>query len=213
MPTNHTDVDQFNTVAKFNDGEAANASSVRIATEPLADRTFFLRKRVLGAESSEQILQPLVLQDSSWASTATASEAWGISKNSAIATSILQRFLTAHVNLWMPALRVPKIGKITGFGMLIKPAAGHGGVAPNTMPQIKLHRQPYSSSAPTLVGTATDATAGGSYENAHPVEVASGLTEMIDATRQYYFEIRGEEGGSAQLLLAVLACYLYVSPS
>lgn len=206
MPTNHTDVNQWNTVVKFNDGEAANAASVRSATEPLADRAFFLRKRVTGSESGEELPLPMIA-----AGTGVVNFTWDSPQMEWRQDSVA----SAGVIFFDLTTVIPKNCKITSIGALVKGAAGHGAL-PITMPQIKLYeKNSLTQGNATVLGTKVDDSANvGAYETVHAI-VLSGLTEVVanNSGSRYYLTFEGEDGTNELIGLRLLGLYATVDPS
>lgn len=88
---------------------------------------------------------------------------------------------------------LPPTGKINSVTMNIKPATGHGGGLPATMPTIALRSAAYYERLTTTIDTASDATIGAFYETSHDVTLA--LTPLtIDPLSKYWIYIQGEYG-------------------
>ena len=204
MPTNHTDVDQFNTVVKFNDGEAATAASVRAAIEPLADRGHFLRRRLLSGEVGDVVqcrFAPTFNDQAKWVAS--------LSPVGHSQSDVASAFYIVF------ELELPKNCVLKEIHATLLGSAGHAGL-PATMPRLRLLRQDTGSSgAPTALGDQSDTSASvGAYEVPHSVSIA-GLSEVIahDGGNRYYVRIDGEAGANSQAALAILDVTAVVDPS
>lgn len=203
----HVDVDQWNPVVVTDDGDPASQSAWREADEPLADRTFFLRKRVYAAEATDKMLQALVVprDQADWDTLQSTAAPLGVAQNNA----------AGHLPLFIPVVHLPKNGKIVEIGMTIDPAGSHAGL-PAQQPRLRLYRTDTgSSSAPALVATAQDAQGTvGAYELPHSV-AATGLTEVVahDSGNAYHFEITGEDSTNALAGMKVTSVWVVVDPS
>lgn len=204
MSASHTDVDQFPTVVVVSNGDPAAQEAWRDADEPLADRTYFLRRRVAGAEMGDEVECDL---------PAAATSAWVFGgAGSALA---LNQDSAATASLVFIKLPLPKRCVLKSVHAVLAGATGHGGL-PGAMPKIDLFRQDVGSTgSPVSLGTDTDGSAGvAGYETPHTLEI-TGLSEAVehDSGSSYYVRVTGEAGANAVAGLAVLRLYAIVNPA
>lgn len=208
MPQNITDVDTWTTpLQDLADGDLIDGAAFLAAQQGVGNRTEFLRKRVIGAES-ETIMFPLIAMplDTSLAT------AWTFG-NSGSAYAINQG-TTGSAGLIFLELALPKSCRLTTLSVILAGATGHVAL-PATMPTVQLHRQDTGSvAAPTLVASATDTSATfAAYELAHAVTL-TGLSEVIaHSGNRWYVRVSGETGANSVAGLALLSLEGTVTPA
>jgi hypothetical protein len=192
------------TIPVLDDADPPAASTWAPAYEGLADRTTYLKARTdQQYVAGDRIVQPVYMQPAytaDWAEQSVLTLPLGIS----------QINVTGHLALLVPVSWIPKQGAvITGFGMIIHPVTGHSAYPIGTMPRIRLLRTDTAvTSAPTVVGDVTDATATQvAYEAPHQVNL-TGLSETTSAFYAYHLVIIGEDGANAMTGMRLVQLFL-----
>lgn len=206
MAANHTDVDQFPTVVVASDGDPVNQGAWRNADGPLADRTFFLRKRTRGSETGEEIPVPMICGPGAAANFTWDSPQMEWRQNSVASAGVLFIDLTGVV---------PKNAVIKSVTAHVIGAAGHAAL-PGTMPTLTLYRKDTGTQGnATNIGSQADASGStGAYQVVHSITIG-GLSEVVahDSGNRNYLTFEGEAGSNSAVNLRLLGLVVVVDPA
>ena len=168
--------------------------------QKIANRVEFLKEHVDAAES-QTIRFPLLHLNPVDGTTVTAG--WAI--GAAGAAMAINQVSAAGAYVAMFELVQPKHATLIGLIVSLAAAAGHGAL-PATMPVLTLLRQDTGSlAAPTMVATATDASASvAAYEAPHIISLGV-LAEVLayDSGLRYFLKLAGETGAGSVAGLAL----------
>jgi hypothetical protein len=211
MSSPYAGADSFpGTVAVLDDGDPPDAATWAPALEGLADRTIFLRNRLLGTEAGDEVPISMIAGPGSTVNFTWDSPDMQWRQDSVASAGVL----------WFDMSTVlPKSGVLTQLELFFAGAPGHAafpGGAPATMPKLSLWRKhAQTAGAATSLGTATDASATEAiYEGVHGLSI-TGLTEAIShsSDNRYYLTFEGETGANSIVGLILLGMYCLVDPS
>lgn len=174
------------TITAPDDGDSVTAASINTALQSLTNRTRYFNTKFTGASVTRQQNHMSAIVGSNWTFD-TTNMLWK------------QSNIGAAGSLLLPVTNLVDGATITGYsvrlaGKSYTAAAGHVGL-PATLPTAALFRLDDLSN--TQLGTASD-TSGtqAAYDSAH-VLTATGLTEVVAETRQYFVLLTGEAGANA----------------
>lgn len=201
---NITDVDAFTDPGvAIADGDALNGTNFLTMMQWVANRTRWIKNRMLGVTAGDVLAIPLNIGynlSARFSRTAAPMQVRQTDTTSAGAVSF--------------EITPPCSCQLNSVTVIIKPAGAHGGL-PGTMPTLSVWRWDPTTETNTQLGsTTTDTSASvGVYEGAHTLTV-SGLTETIDTETgtRFYALFTGESGANAVNNLNVNQCRATVSP-
>jgi hypothetical protein len=217
MSTPIIEVDAFTgTVVTMEDGDDRDAASVLQATQPLTNRSLFLRNRVKGGAASYRD-QPTFIAEALtnfvWTNTWNTS---GIGGGNRIAYAQTD---TAAPNGFYVPLSMPRadgLAKITEVRVRFHPTVGTHGDVPAVQPTFSLIQQPLNGDAPTVLRTVTFAAGSvGAYEADQLITLGTGgsLPHIILATSMYWARFEGEAGADSEIGLAVFGIDMSIASS
>lgn len=191
------------TVTVPDDADTANAGSVNVAFQAIANRTKQLRSKIPASAGGNQQLTMAAAKATNWAFDAgdVAGQTDHTWYQSSVASADLLEFQLQHI----PG------AKFTQIVVTLKGKAGHGGL-PGTMPKIQLFKTDRAAHTSAQVGSDQSDTSANvaAYEAVHTVTLTVSEQTMSE-TAVYYLKITGEDGANEMAGLEYAGGHIVVS--
>ncbi len=207
MPANITDVSVFTTpVVVPVDGDLVSGADRTLDTQALANRTRYLRDRVLGAEDESFVILPLCCAHSSPFSLG-GSQLWSFFHNTIVSLWVNADVSNVATLVLDVTPYIPVGVTVTQVRAFLSSAWGgptHTGL-PATLPKVFFHEwDPNSPYMPTYTATGTDPSVSAGAYNAEHV-IAPAVSRLISPFKRYTIELTGETGTNS--VASATGCY------
>jgi len=209
MPTNITDVDEFTApVQAPANGDLVEGPTPELGMQDLANRTRWLKNRIVGANSGDALLIP-------FAALSNVSSRFSFS-GVAGPLGWTQTDVTDAGAIYFDISPVlPLQGTLTTVVAQVAGGPGHTGTLPSIVPILSVFKQTGSLAGATTLGSQADTSADGTaYELYHSIPV-TGLAEAFDHAdgNRYYARLEGEAGTNKFVNLVLVVLYALVDPA
>lgn len=194
------------TVQLPQDGDPANASSIRPGYEGALDRTAWLKAKFL-TTAITRVMPPIAnYREASWLADTTTTTNGGLWVSQQINVGDTLR------DLWMP-LFVPHAAQITAFAIYVAPASGHLDVPQNHF-SISLDRRTFSSGVTAGIAELVDTSGSVAiYEAPRIFEATIAAHTTDNALHAYGIRVTNEGGTNAMPGLKVHGARVTFTPA
>jgi hypothetical protein len=204
MSTPIIEVDEFTgSVIAAEAGDPRTAGSVLAATQPLANRTRFIRERARGVIDQGRYIVPL--NDPFWKSNFSTINGPFVWQQTSVGS-------TADLIFALDTL--PTAGSVIDqLTVRFKPASGHGAL-PASQPILEFWRQANDGSGFGELVDDAQLAAGSvvAYEAQQTLNLTFGTPHAISASHTYYVRFEGESGANAVTGLYMVRLEAVMSP-